>query len=130
MALGCLRRRDDDERQFKSPQSSNTVSLRRNSLFSEICSPWRVTPFLCQNAPFPPKSNKTAPAAKPCYLKNWTPYKLLKCYLRFIYVKTLKMWSPWSLGFSSGTNFMCFKFCLRLSNHFYYVRNVPFLGFW
>ena len=59
------RQRDNDERQFESPPSSNTVSLRRISFFSEIRSPLSVTPFFCQNAPFPPKSNKTAPAAKP-----------------------------------------------------------------
>jgi hypothetical protein len=39
------RRRDNDERQFESPPSSNTVSLRRISFFLEICSPWSVTPF-------------------------------------------------------------------------------------
>ncbi len=59
------RRRDNNERQFKSPPSSNTVSLRRISFFSEIHSPRSVAPFFCQNTPFPPKSNKTAPAAKP-----------------------------------------------------------------
>ena len=52
------RRRDNDERQFKSPPSSNTVSLRRISFFSEIHSSWSITPFFFQNAPFPPKSNK------------------------------------------------------------------------
>jgi hypothetical protein len=59
------RQRDNDERQFKSPPSFNTVSLQRISFFSEIRSPRSVTPFFCQNTPFPPKSNKTAPAAKP-----------------------------------------------------------------
>jgi hypothetical protein len=59
------RRRDNDERQFELPPSLNTVSLRRISFFSEIRSPQSVTPFFFQNAPFPPKSNKTAPAAKP-----------------------------------------------------------------
>jgi hypothetical protein len=66
------RQRDNDKRQFELPPSSNTVSLRRISFFSEIRSPRSVTPFFCQNAPFPPKSNKTAPAAKPlsaCYCK-------------------------------------------------------------
>ncbi len=59
------RRRDNDERQFESPLSLNTASLRRISFFSEIRSSRSVTPFFCQNTPFPPKSNKTAPAAKP-----------------------------------------------------------------
>jgi hypothetical protein len=59
------RRRDNDEQQFELPPLLNTVSLRRISFFSEIHSPWSVTPFFCQNTPFPPKSNKTAPAAKP-----------------------------------------------------------------
>jgi hypothetical protein len=58
------RQRDNDKQQFKLPPSSNTVSLRRISFFLEIRSPQSVTPFFCQNAPFPPKSNKTAPAAK------------------------------------------------------------------
>ncbi len=57
--------RDNDKRQFESPPSLNTVSLQRISFFSEIRSPQSVTPFFFQNAPFPPKSNKTAPAAKP-----------------------------------------------------------------
>jgi hypothetical protein len=39
------RRRDNDEQQFKSPPSSNTVSLRRISFFSEIHSSWSITPF-------------------------------------------------------------------------------------
>ncbi len=56
---------DNNERQIKLPPSSNTVSLQRILFLSEIRSPWSVTPFFCQNAPFPPKSNKTAPAAKP-----------------------------------------------------------------
>ncbi len=60
-----VRWRDNDERQFESLPSSNTVSLRRISFFLEIRSPRIVTPFFFQNAPFPPKSNKTAPAAKP-----------------------------------------------------------------
>ncbi len=59
------RRCDNNKRQFESPPSSNTVSLRRISFSSEIRSPRSVTPFFCQNTPFPPKSNKTAPAAKP-----------------------------------------------------------------
>jgi hypothetical protein len=59
------RQRNNEERQFKSLPSSNTVSLRRISFFLEIRSPRSVTPFFCQNTPFPPKSNKTAPAAKP-----------------------------------------------------------------
>jgi hypothetical protein len=59
------RQRDNDEQQFKSPPSLNTVSLRRISFFLEIRSPRSVTPFFGQNTPFPPKSNKTAPAAKP-----------------------------------------------------------------
>jgi hypothetical protein len=33
------RRRDNDERQFESPPSSNTVSLQRISFFSEFRSP-------------------------------------------------------------------------------------------
>ncbi len=56
---------NNNKRQFKLPPSSNTVSLRRISFFLEIRSPRSVTPFFFQNAPFPPKSNKTAPAAKP-----------------------------------------------------------------
>ncbi len=66
------RRRDNDEQQFELPPSLNTVSLRRISFFSEIRSPQSVTPFFCQNAPFPPKSNKTA-------LATWqSPYRLVR----------------------------------------------------
>jgi hypothetical protein len=59
------RRRDNNKQQFKSPPSLSTVSLLRISFFLEIRIPRSVTPFFCQNTPFPPKSNKTAPAAKP-----------------------------------------------------------------
>jgi hypothetical protein len=59
------RQHDNDEQKFELPPSLNTVSLRRISFFSEIRSLWSVTPFFCQNAPFLPESNKTAPAAKP-----------------------------------------------------------------
>ncbi len=40
------RQRDDEEQQFELPLSSNTVSLRRISFFSEIHGPRSVTPFL------------------------------------------------------------------------------------
>ncbi len=69
-----VRWRDKDERQFKLPPSSNTVSLRRISFFLEIRSPQSVTLFFFQNTPFPSKSNKTAPAAKPlsaCQYYKW-----------------------------------------------------------
>ncbi len=59
------RRRSNNKQQFELPPSLNTVSLRRISFFLEIHSPRSVTTFFCQNAPFPPKSNKTAPAEKP-----------------------------------------------------------------
>jgi hypothetical protein len=68
------RRRDNSEQQFESPPSSNTVSLRRISFFSEIRSPRSITPFFFQNTPFSPKSNKTAPAVKP--LSACTSYKI------------------------------------------------------
>jgi hypothetical protein len=69
------RQRDNEERQFELPPSLNTVSLRRISFFSEIRSPQSVTPFFCQNAPFPPKSKKTAPAAKPLLACQWKKLK-------------------------------------------------------
>jgi hypothetical protein len=47
------RRCDNDERQFELPPSLNTVSLRRISFFSEICSPWRVTSFFSKTPHFP-----------------------------------------------------------------------------
>ncbi len=59
------RQHDNDKRQLELLPSSNTVSLRRISFFSEIRSPRSVTPFFFQNAPFPPKSNKTAPVVRP-----------------------------------------------------------------
>jgi hypothetical protein len=48
-----VRQRDNNEQQFESPPSLNTVSLRRISFFSEIRSPRRVTPFFCQTPHFP-----------------------------------------------------------------------------
>jgi hypothetical protein len=45
--------RDNDEQQFELPPSLNTVSLRRISFFSEICSPRSVTPFFSKMPPFP-----------------------------------------------------------------------------
>jgi hypothetical protein len=47
------RRRDNDEQQFESLPSSNTVSLRRISFFSEIRSPRSVTPFFSKTPHFP-----------------------------------------------------------------------------
>jgi hypothetical protein len=47
------RRRNNDERQFESPPSSNTVSLRRISFFSEIHSPRSVTLFFSKTPHFP-----------------------------------------------------------------------------
>jgi hypothetical protein len=47
------RRCDNDERQFELPPSSNTVSLWRNSFFSEIRSPRSVTPFFSKTPHFP-----------------------------------------------------------------------------
>jgi hypothetical protein len=47
------RQRDNDEQQFKSPPSSNTVSLRRISFFAEIRSPQKVTPFFAKTPHFP-----------------------------------------------------------------------------
>ncbi len=47
------RRRDNNERQFESPPSSNTVSLQRISFFSEIRSPRSVTPFFSKMPHFP-----------------------------------------------------------------------------
>jgi hypothetical protein len=57
------RRRDNDERQFESLPSLNSVC--GGFLFSrKSIARGALHPFF-QNAPFPPKSNKTAPAAKP-----------------------------------------------------------------
>jgi hypothetical protein len=47
------RRCNNDEQQFKSPPSLNTVSLRRISIFSEIRSPRSVTPFFSKTPHFP-----------------------------------------------------------------------------
>jgi hypothetical protein len=47
------RRRDNDERQFELPPSSNTVSLRRISFFLEIRSPRSVTTFFANTPHFP-----------------------------------------------------------------------------
>jgi hypothetical protein len=45
------RQRDNNEQQFELPRSSNTVSLRRISFFSEIRSPRSVTPFFLPKHP-------------------------------------------------------------------------------
>jgi hypothetical protein len=47
------RQRDNNEQQFKLPPSSNTVSLRRISFFSEIRSPRSITPFFSKTPHFP-----------------------------------------------------------------------------
>jgi hypothetical protein len=47
------RQRDNDERQLKLPPSLNTVSLQRISFFSEIRSPWSITPFFSKTPHFP-----------------------------------------------------------------------------
>ncbi len=47
------RRCNNEERQFESPPSSNTVSLRRISFFSEIRSPWSITLFFSKTPNFP-----------------------------------------------------------------------------
>jgi hypothetical protein len=47
------RQRDNNERQFELPPSSNTVSLWRISFFSEIRSPRSVTPFFAKTPHFP-----------------------------------------------------------------------------
>jgi hypothetical protein len=48
------RQRNNDERQFELPPSSNTVSLlRRISFFLEIHSPRSVTPFFSKTPHFP-----------------------------------------------------------------------------
>ncbi len=47
------RRRNNNERQFELPPSSNTVSLRRISFFSEIRSLRSVTPFFSKTPHFP-----------------------------------------------------------------------------
>ena len=81
--------RDNNKRQFESPPSSNTpVSLRRISFFLEIHSPWSITPFFCQNAPFPPKSNKTAPVVKPLLASHGRNEVLSSCKTMFLQWKT------------------------------------------
>ncbi len=47
------RRHNNDEQQFESPPSLNTVSLWRISFFSEIRSLWSVTPFFTKTPHFP-----------------------------------------------------------------------------
>jgi hypothetical protein len=62
------RRRDNGEQQFESPPSSNTVSLRRISFFSEIRSPWSVTPFFSKTPHFPLNQIKLPLRRSPSWL--------------------------------------------------------------
>ena len=62
------RRRDNDKRQFKLPLSLNTVSLRRISFFSEIRSPWSITPFFSKTPHFPLNQIKLPLRRSPSWL--------------------------------------------------------------
>ncbi len=62
------RQRDNEERQFKSPPSSNTVSLQRISFFLEIHSPRSVTPFFSKTPHFPLNQIKLPPRRRPSWL--------------------------------------------------------------
>ncbi len=64
------RQRDNDERQLESPPSSNTVSLRRISFFSEIHSPRSVTPFFSKMPHFPLNQIKLPLWRSPSQLVN------------------------------------------------------------
>ncbi len=59
---------DNDERQFELPPSSNTVSLRRISFFSEIHSPRSVTPFFSKTPHFPLNQIKLPLRRSPSWL--------------------------------------------------------------
>ncbi len=63
-----VRWRDNDERQFKLPPSSNTVSLQRISFFSEIRSPRSVTPFFSKTPHFPLNQIKLPLRRSPSWL--------------------------------------------------------------
>ncbi len=81
MALGCLQ---DDA------TTTNDNSNRRRHQILSACGGFLfsrksvargvIHPFFCQNTQFPPKSNKTAPAAKP--LSACHSSKDLKCVVR------------------------------------------------
>ncbi len=88
------RQRDNDKQQFELPPSLNTVSLRRISFFLEIRSPRSVTPFFCQNTPFPPKSNKTAPAAKPLSACNFKSFSSIGHPVSSCHHSTQQVMSP------------------------------------
>jgi hypothetical protein len=62
------RQRDNDEQQFESPPSSNTVSLRRISFFLEIRSLWSVTPFFSKTPHFPLNQIKLPLRQSPSWL--------------------------------------------------------------
>ncbi len=62
------RRRNNDERQFELPPSLNTVSLRRISFFSEIRSPWSITPFFSKTPHFPLNQIKLPLRRSPSWL--------------------------------------------------------------
>ncbi len=62
------RQRDNNEQQFELLPSSNTVSLRRISFFSEIHSPRRVTPFFSKTPHFPLNQIKLPLRQSPSWL--------------------------------------------------------------
>ncbi len=62
------RRRNNDEQQFELPPSSNTVSLQRISFFSEIRSPWSITPFFSKTPHFPLNQIKLPLRRSPSWL--------------------------------------------------------------
>jgi hypothetical protein len=64
------RRRDNDEQQFESPPSSNTVNLQRISFFLEIRSPQSVTPFFSKTPQFPLNQIKLPLRRSPSRLVN------------------------------------------------------------
>ncbi len=75
--LMLARQRDNEERQFKSPPSSNTVSLRRISFFSEIRSPRSVTPFFSKTPYFPLNQIKLPLRQSPSRLVTLIRFKCL-----------------------------------------------------
>ena len=78
MALGCLRDNATMTNDNSNRHRHRILSACGGFLFSrKSVARGALHPFF-QNAPFPPKSNKTAPAAKPLLACNLY-YKRLKC---------------------------------------------------
>jgi hypothetical protein len=81
------RQRDSNKRQFESPPSLNTVSLRRISFFLEIRSPRSVTPFFSKTPHFPLNQIKLPlrrSPSRPVYYKRLKSVGVVRVHRKYI----------------------------------------------